>query len=71
MEKLSKDVAKRIINKVESIREDPFKFVIKLRRFNLYKLRVGGYRVIMSIDRGKMIVFVLEVGHRSVIYRKF
>ena len=69
--KLDKSVAKRIVDKVEFISEDPFTHVQRLRGLGLYRLRVGDYRVIMSIERGKMVVFVLEVGHRSVIYRKY
>jgi mRNA interferase RelE/StbE len=71
LEKLEKSIAKRIIDRVEFISEDPFMYVQKLKGFGLYRLRVGGYRVIMSIERKKLIVFVLEVGHKSVIYRKY
>jgi len=71
LKKLDKSVAERIVDKVELISEDPFAYVQKLRGLGLYRLRVGDYRVIMSIERGKMVVFVLEVGHRSVIYRKY
>lgn len=71
LEKLTKSVSKRIIDKVESITKDPFKFVKKLKGFDLYRLRVGDYRVIMSIEKGKMIIFVLEAGHRSVVYQKY
>ena len=71
LEKLDKSIAKRIVDKVESASEDPFTYVQNLKRFGLYRLRVGDYRVIISIERKKMIVFVLEVGHRSVIYQKY
>jgi len=71
LEKLDKIMAKRIVDKVEYITQDPFMFVKKLKGFNLYRLRVGDYRIIMSIEQKKMIIFVLEVGHRSVIYRKY
>ena len=71
LEKLEKKLAERIINKVESIAKDPFAFVAKLKGFDLYKLRIGSYRVIMSIESNKMIIFVLEIGHRSVIYQKY
>ncbi len=71
LEKLDKIYAKKIIDKVESIANDPFSFVRKLKGFNLYKLRIGDYRAIMSIENNRMIIFVLEVGHRSVIYRKY
>jgi len=71
LEKLDKSLAKRIVDKVEYIIQDPFVFVKKLKGFNLYRLRVGDYRIIMSIEQKKMIIFVLEIGHRSVIYRKY
>jgi len=71
LEKLETSIAKRIVDKVEFISEDPFMHVQKLKGFGLYRLRVGDYRVIVSIERKKMIVFVLEVGHRSVIYQKY
>lgn len=71
LEKLDKGLAKRIVDKVEYITQDPFMFVKKLKGFNLYRLRVGDYRIIMSIEQKKMIIFVLEVGQRSVIYRKY
>jgi len=71
LEKLDKALAKRIIDKVESIADDPFSFVKKLKGFDLYRLRVGNYRVIVSIESSKLIIFVLEVGHRSSIYRNY
>jgi mRNA interferase RelE/StbE len=71
LEKLTKNVARRIIEKVESISKNPFMFVKKLKGFDLYRLRVGDYRVIMSIEKKKIIIFVLDVGHRSVIYRNY
>lgn len=71
LKKLDERVAKRIVDKVESISENPFAHVQKLKGFSLYRLRVGEYRVIMSIERERMVVFVLEVGHRSTVYRKY
>ncbi len=71
LKKLDKNLAKRIVDKVESISKDPFVFVKKLKGFDLYTLRIGDYRVIISIEGKKMIIFVLEIGHRSVIYRKY
>ena len=58
---LDKVVAERVIAKVETISEMPFRYVKPLKRFDLYILRVGEYRVIMSIERRKMIIFVLEI----------
>ena len=35
----------------------------------LFKIRVGDYRVIYSLDRENRRVTILAVGHRSEIYR--
>lgn len=71
LEKLNRKEADMITAKVHSIRDNPFKHVKKLIGLEFYSLRVGDYRVIMSIEKGKLVVFVLEVGHRKNIYRKY
>jgi len=70
LKRLDKVTSERIIAKVEAISEIPFRFLKPLKGFDLYVLRVGDYRVLMSIEQKKMIIFVLEVGHRRSIYRK-
>lgn len=68
--KLDGQIQKRIIEKLEEAAEDPFAMAKKLTGVNLYSVRVGDYRVIASIEKNKMIVFVIDLGHRSKIYRK-
>ena len=34
----------------------------------LYRLRVGDYRVIFDVQKEKLIILILTVGHRSKIY---
>jgi len=36
---------------------------------NLYRLRVGDYRIIYQVDGGKLIILVIHVGHRKDVYR--
>jgi mRNA interferase RelE/StbE len=38
---------------------------------DLYRIRVGNYRVVYEIDNGKIVVTVIKVGHRKEIYRSF
>jgi mRNA interferase RelE/StbE len=59
LKKLDKNITKRVMDKVEEITKNPFNFVKKLKQFNLFRLRVGNYRVIMSIENKKMIIFIL------------
>ena len=34
----------------------------------LWRFRIGDYRVIVTMDRRKMIILALEIGHRKEIY---
>jgi mRNA interferase RelE/StbE len=36
---------------------------------DVFRIRVGMYRVIFSVDPGKIIVIILKVGHRKNVYR--
>ena len=36
---------------------------------DFWKYRVGDYRIICDIQDGKLIVLVVEIGHRSSVYR--
>jgi mRNA interferase RelE/StbE len=40
-------------------------------QIDLYRIRVGNYRVVYEIDDGQIIVTVIKVGHRKEIYRRF
>ncbi len=62
-------ISARIISKVEDSRENPFLFVKRLKGIALYSLRIGDYRAILDIENKKMVVLVVEVGHRRSIYK--
>lgn len=71
LEKLDKFVRERIYAGISSMAEDPLSHVKRLRGVNLYSFRVGDYRAILSIENRLMVIIVVEVGHRSSIYRKY
>lgn len=68
--KLDKKARKRIYEKVDSIRNNPYIFVKPLFGINLYSLRIGNYRVLMTIKQNIMAIFILKVGHRKKVYEK-
>lgn len=37
----------------------------------LLRLRVGDYRIIYSVDNGKLTIYVIDVGPRGQIYNKY
>jgi mRNA interferase RelE/StbE len=36
-----------------------------------FRIRAGDYRIIYTVDAGKLLVLVVSVGHRSVVHRKW
>lgn len=44
----------------------------KLKGYDeLLRLRVGSYRIIYSIDNGKLIIYVIDVDNRGDIYKRY
>jgi mRNA interferase RelE/StbE len=62
---------RRIAKRIDALAEEPRPpGVRKLQGANdLYRIRVGDYRVIYSIADAVLTVLVIRVGHRRDIYR--
>lgn len=75
LRKLPKETAGRVHITLKSILNNPYQQVKKLRtNYNvpLYSLRVGrDYRCILTILDQELVVFVIEIGHRKAVYRKY
>jgi len=68
---ISKDMQYIIRRAIEDkLMADPVRFGRPLRRNlrGLIKLRVGDYRVIYSIQRETVTVYVIKIGHRKEVY---
>ena len=67
---LSPGVFSRIDPVIHSLAENPRpRGVIKLQGFPLYRVRVGDYRMLYSIDDKSRQVIILRVKHRREVYR--
>jgi len=73
--KLDKAVARRITRFLQqriAPREDPRTLGQKLQGKTLgefCKYRVGDYRIIAKIEDDRLVVLVIQIGHRGEIYR--
>lgn len=70
LQNLQPKLSMRIIKKVLDLELAPYHFVEKLTDVNVWKLRVGDYRVILDIDEKKKVILVLKIGHRKNVYKK-
>lgn len=37
---------------------------------DLYRLRVGNYRVIYAVEEDRLVILIVRVGHRREVYRR-
>ncbi len=72
LKKLPQDVQRRIVGEVAILAHDPRPAgVVKLAGDeNLWRIRVGNYRVVYEIHGHRLIVLVLRVAHRKDAYRR-
>ncbi len=67
---LPKPDHRRIVEAVESLRQDPLQgAVMKAEWKGFRRLRVGPYRVIYAFDGRELLISVVRVGHRREAYR--
>jgi mRNA interferase RelE/StbE len=61
---------RRLVTVIRSLAEEPYQGKkLKGVLANRYSLRVGNYRIIYRIFKDRLVVFVIDIGHRREIYR--
>ena len=68
LEKMGSVDTERILEKMKLVSKNPFHYIKRLKGIPLYSLRTEKYRVIMSVERKKLVTFVIEVGNRKNVY---
>jgi len=76
LEKLPREVAGKVVSAIHQIREDPYRFIKKMKASNpdhpVYSFRVRrDVRALLSIHDDLLIIHVLEIEHRKQAYRDF
>lgn len=73
MKKLDRQIAKRIVAKLREISrlEDPKSTGKGLteNESGLWRYRVGDYRIVVDIEDDVLVILVVDVNHRSRVYR--
>jgi mRNA-degrading endonuclease RelE of RelBE toxin-antitoxin system len=68
LNKLPKELKRRIFDKIISTKENPFHYFERLAGRDDYKLRIGSYRAIADISSKRIRITV--IGHRRNVYNK-
>lgn len=72
LKKLGKETIPRVIQAVESLSSDPYS--VNSRKLKgskyTYRLKVGNYRIVYTVQSKILLIEVIRVGHRKKIYKK-
>ena len=68
LKKLQKKDAEIILNKIYSIRENPYRFLKRLQGEKLWRLRIGDYRAVVDVIISMNKIIVIRIGHRKNVY---
>ncbi len=68
LKKLDKKNAELVLNKIYSIRDNPFRFLKRLQGTKLWRLRIADYRAILDVIVSANKIIVIRIGHRKNVY---
>lgn len=73
LKKLDKQTRNRILDQLVLLSENPYNQNLSVKKMqgldDTYRLRVGFYRVVFSIIKVELIIFVIKVGPRGDMYK--
>ena len=70
LERLEQQIAQRIIAKIELVKEDPFRYLEHFEGENVYKLRIGDYRLLVELDLTQNLIVIRFLDHRKRVYKR-
>lgn len=68
LKRLDHQVARRIIEKLEAIQDDPLRTMKRLKGSDLFSLRVGEYRLYARAYVAQRLLDFVRAGHRRNIH---
>lgn len=73
-EDLPRRLQEKILEALAFLAANPFSDLLRIKKLRgaaaLYRIRVGDYRIVYEIQRDRLIVMVIKIGHRSEVYRR-
>ena len=70
--KLPKNESERVLKAIYNLPEgNDIRPLKGDKNKGLLRLRVGNYRIVYTVDNGKLIVYVIDADNREDIYKKY
>ena len=73
LRKIDRTKISKILKDIEALSQEPYPTNHKkiLGTEHIYRIKIGNYRVIYSVENQKLIIEIIRVRHRKEVYRKF
>lgn len=71
VEQLPKPEKKRVLTAIAKLPNGDIKKLQGKKSSGYYRLRVGEYRIIYTVDNGKLVITVIDAGNRGQIYNRY
>ena len=60
----------RLLAAIETLKKNPYQGKrLKGKLAGDYSLRVGDYRIIYTVYKNELVIYIIDLGHRKAIYR--
>lgn len=73
LKKLDKPTRTRIYNHLKILSQDPYHSELDIKRMqgttDEYRLRIGTYRVIYSVENNRLLIYIIKIGPRGDVYK--
>jgi mRNA interferase RelE/StbE len=67
---MDRSVQVRVARRIDRLADDPRDHAVKLRGAeDVWRVRVGDYRVLYRIEADRLVVLIIRIGHRRDVYR--
>jgi mRNA interferase RelE/StbE len=73
LRKLPVDLCGRLLSTLHGLEDEPYPTgVKKLSGYDkYYRIRVGDWRIIYTVEEDRLIILVLEIGSRGGVYKEY
>lgn len=69
--RLAKPEKERVLRAIDKLPYEGDVKQLKGRHRGKFRLRVGDYRVIYTVDNGRLVVCIIDAGNRGDIYKRY
>jgi mRNA interferase RelE/StbE len=75
IQRLPRIIQVKILDTMRLLAASPFSPLLPIRKMegasndNRFRLRIGKYRVVYEVQKDRVVIFVIRIGHRKDVYR--